>query len=63
MKGLLWLAMPPRARRLPLLLGITLVLGGLAHSAGVLHLYAKSGFPSLDRLLLDVWIAEPSLPT
>ena len=38
-----------------------LVLGGLAHSAGVLHLYVTQGVPDANRVLLDVWIAEAQI--
>ena len=41
--------------------GIALVLGGLAHSAGVAHLYVTQGVPDANRVLLDVWIAEAQL--
>jgi hypothetical protein len=41
--------------------GIILMLGGLGHSAGVLHFYAAAGVPDADRVLLDVWIAEAQL--
>jgi peptidoglycan/LPS O-acetylase OafA/YrhL len=43
------------------MLGIVLVLGGLAHSAGVVHLYVSSGIPDANRVLLDVWIAQAQL--
>ena len=42
-------------------LGIVLVLGGLAHSAGVVHLYVSNGIPDANRVLLDVWIAQAQL--
>lgn len=42
-------------------LGIVLLLGGLGHSAGVLHLYLTAGFPEANRILLDVWVAEAQL--
>ena len=41
--------------------GVVLVLGGVAHSAGVLHLYVTSGLPDANRVLLDIWIAEAQL--
>jgi hypothetical protein len=41
--------------------GIVLVLGGLAHSVGVTHLYVTAGVPEANRVLLDVWIAEAHL--
>jgi hypothetical protein len=37
------------------------MLGGLGHSAGVIHLYATSGVPDANRVLLDIWIAEAQL--
>ena len=42
-------------------LGVVLVLGGLAHSAGVARLYATAGVPDANRVLLDVWIAQAQL--
>lgn len=42
-------------------LGITLMLGGLAHSAGVLLLYSKQGVPDANRVLLDACVAEAQL--
>jgi hypothetical protein len=42
-------------------LGVILVLGGLAHSAGVIHLYLTQGVPDANRIMLDVWIAEAQL--
>jgi hypothetical protein len=47
--------------RLLAVIGIVLVLGGVGHSAGVLHLYATQGVPDANRVLLDVWIAEAQL--
>jgi len=44
-----------------LVLGITLCLGGLAHSVGVAHMYVTKGAPDINRVLLDVWIAEAQL--
>lgn len=41
--------------------GVILVLGGLAHSAGVIHLYAVDRVPDANRVMLDVWIAEAQL--
>jgi hypothetical protein len=43
------------------ILGVVLVLGGLAHSAGVAHLYATAGVPDANRVLLDIWIAQVQL--
>jgi hypothetical protein len=40
------------------MLGVVLVLGGLAHSTGVAHLYLTSGVPDFNRVLLDTWVAE-----
>ena len=45
-------------RLLPIVGGI-LVLGGLGHSAGVIHLYATAGVPDANRVLLDVWMVPP----
>jgi hypothetical protein len=42
-------------------LGVVLVLGGLAHSAGVIHLYLTEGVPDANRIMLDLWIAEAQL--
>jgi hypothetical protein len=39
-------------------LGATLLLGAMAHSFGVCRLYLTRGMPDLNRVLLDVWIAE-----
>ena len=39
-------------------MGVVLVLGGLGHSGGVIHLYATAGVPDANRVLLDIWIAE-----
>ena len=41
--------------------GIILCLGGLGHSAGVARYYARDGIPEVNRVLLDVWIAEAQL--
>ena len=37
------------------------MLGGLAHSAGVIHFSVVDGVPDANRVMLDVWIAEPQL--
>jgi hypothetical protein len=42
-------------------LGLVLVLGGLAHTFGVSRLYVTSGVPDVNRVLLDVWIAEAQI--
>jgi hypothetical protein len=42
-------------------LGTLLVLGGIVHSGGVSHLYFTKGLPDLNRILLDVWIAEAQI--
>jgi len=44
--------------RLLLALGTTLILGGVAHSAGVVHLYITEGVSEINRVLLDIWVAE-----
>jgi hypothetical protein len=44
-----------------LALGVVLVLGGLAHSIGVIHLYVTSGVPEVNRVLLDTWVAEAQI--
>jgi VIT1/CCC1 family predicted Fe2+/Mn2+ transporter len=43
------------------ILGVTLVLGGLGHTAGVLQLYATQGIPDGNRIMLDLWIAEAQI--
>jgi hypothetical protein len=48
-------------QKLPFGLGLVLLLGGAAHTLGVAHFYATHGVPSLNRVLLDVWIAEAQL--
>ena len=47
--------------RLLQMLGIVLLLGGLGHSLGIVHLYVTSGIPDTNRVLLVVWIAEAQL--
>ena len=47
--------------RLLRMFGVVLVLGGLAHSTGVAHLYVTSGVPDLNRVLLDTWVAEAQI--
>ena len=42
-------------------LGVILVLGGVGHSIGVIHLYATRGVPNLNRVLLDTWVAEAQI--
>ena len=42
-------------------LGVILILGGLAHSAGIVRLYVSHGVPDANRVLLDIWIAEAQL--
>jgi hypothetical protein len=44
--------------RLLAVMGVVLVLGGLGHSGGVIHLYATAGVPDANRVLLEIWIAE-----
>jgi hypothetical protein len=41
--------------------GVVLVLGGLGHSLGVVHLYVTEGVPDVNRVLLDVWVAEAQI--
>lgn len=48
-------------RVLTRVLGVVLVLGGLAHTAGVAHHYVTHGLPDANRMLLDAWIAEAQL--
>lgn len=48
-------------RSLTRILGVVLVLGGVAHTAGVAHHYVAHGLPDANRLLLDAWIAEAQL--
>lgn len=43
------------------ILGIVLLLGGAAHSAGVLRLYVTSGVPEANRVIVDVWVAQAQL--
>jgi hypothetical protein len=47
--------------RLLSVIGVVLVAGGLAHSAGVIQLYVSVGVPAANRVLLDIWIAEAQL--
>ncbi len=42
-------------------LGVALVLGGVAHTAGVTRLYVTQGVPDANRVLLDIWIAQAQL--
>jgi hypothetical protein len=48
----------PTVRRFLLVLGVVLVLGGVAHAVGVSLRYVKAGVPDANRVLLDVWIGE-----
>ena len=41
--------------------GIVLILGGVLHSACVLHQYSTRGVPELDRVLLHSWLAEAQI--
>jgi hypothetical protein len=43
------------------ILGIVLLLGGVAHTAGVTRLYVTQGVPDANRVLLDIWIAQAQL--
>jgi hypothetical protein len=42
-------------------LGITLLVGGLGHTAGVARLYLTSGVPEANRVMVDLWVAESQL--
>ena len=48
-------------RILLLALGMILILGGVGHSVGVIHLYVTKGIPDINRVLLDAWVAEAQL--
>ncbi len=50
-----------RTRKLCLWLGVMMMVGSVAHTLGVGHLYATKGWPDLNRILLDIWIAEAQL--
>ena len=50
-----------RLRRLVGTLGVVLILGGLGHSTGIAHLYLTQGVPHVERVLLDLWVAEAQL--
>ena len=39
-------------------LGVVLLLGGIGHSAGVLRLYASTGLPDANRILVDIWVGQ-----
>jgi hypothetical protein len=52
---------PRWLERLLLGLGVTLLLGGAAHLAGVAHLYATQRVPEANRVLLDWWIGQAQL--
>jgi hypothetical protein len=41
--------------------GVILLLGGLGHSFGVIRLYATHGVPEVNRVLLDVWVADAQI--
>jgi hypothetical protein len=47
--------------RLPLALGIILILGGVGHTAGVIRLHVADGLPEFNRVLLDAWVAEAQI--
>jgi hypothetical protein len=47
--------------RLLRILGVVLILGGMAHTAGVVQLYVSRGVPDANRIMLDIWIAEAQL--
>ncbi len=44
--------------KLLLALGVILIVGGLGHFAGVIHLYITQGVPEINRVLLDAWVGE-----
>ena len=48
-------------RSLLLALGMILILGGVGHSVGVIHLYVTKGIPDINRVLLDAWVAEAQI--
>ena len=41
--------------------GVVLLLGGIGHSAGVVRLYASSGLPDANRILVDMWVGQAQL--
>jgi hypothetical protein len=41
--------------------GAVLVLGSLGHSLGIARLYLSAGVPSIDRVVIDLWVAEAQL--
>jgi hypothetical protein len=47
--------------RLILLLGLTLVAGGLGHLFGVMRLYLDQGLPDMSRILIDLWVGQAQL--
>ena len=47
--------------RLILLLGLTLIAGGIGHLFGVTRLYWTSGVPDMNRTLLDLWVGQAQL--
>ena len=42
-------------------LGITLLLGGLGHTVGIVRFYLTSGIPEANRVMVDLWVAEAQL--
>jgi hypothetical protein len=42
-------------------LGVVLLLGGAAHSAGVTYFYLTAGVPDANRVLVDMWVAQAQL--
>jgi hypothetical protein len=42
-------------------LGLVLLVGAIAHSAGVVRLYLTASVPEANRVLLDVWVAQAQL--
>lgn len=47
--------------RLILLLGLTLIAGGLGHLFGVTRLYLDKGLPDMSRILIDLWVGHAQL--
>ena len=50
-----------RLARLILVLGVTLIAGGIGHLFGVARLYLASGWPDMTRLLVDLWVGQAQL--
>ena len=50
-----------RLTRLILVLGVTLIAGGIGHLFGVARLYLASGWPDMTRLLVDLWVGQAQI--